>query len=103
MGLAEDRILTFALVNKKDCLWRMLYVASAYAVVDVPTSLAEFLMQRRRWLNGNTFASLYALAHFTRLLGTAHSVPRKIALTAQFAHQAISMCLSWFSLVRLQL
>lgn len=103
MALAEDRILTFALVNKKNCSWKVLYVASAYAEIDVPTSLQEFIMQRRRWLNGNTVASLYALAHFMRLLGTAHSVLRKMALTVQFSYQALSMCLSWFHLVGSQL
>lgn len=97
MALAEDRILSFELVSKKDSPWKLLYVASALAEVEVPTYLDELLVQRRRKLNGNTFASLYALAHFTRFLATAHSIPRKIGLTIQFAYQAVSMCLSWFS------
>lgn len=103
MALAEERVLSFELVTKKNCSWKLLYVASAFAEVDVPTALGEFLAQRRRWLAGNTYASLYALANLWRLLGTAHSILRKVALTAQFAYQAVDMCLSWFSLVRSQL
>lgn len=99
MALAEDRILSFELVNKKNCSWKLLYVASAYAEVDVPTHLSEYLLQRRRWLNGNTFASLYSLLNFSRILQTSHSLLRKMALSLQFAYQAMSMSLTWFSIV----
>lgn len=99
MALAEDRILSFELVNKKNCSWKLLYVASAYAKVDVPTHLSEYLLQRRRWLNGNTFASLYSLMNFSRILQTSHSRLRKMALSLQFAYQAMSMSLTWFSIV----
>lgn len=99
MALAEDRILSFELVIQKNCSWKLVYVPSAYAEVDVPPTLSEFLMQRRRWLNGNTFLSLYSFVNFKRVLETAHSTLRKLALTAQFGYQAVIMCFSWFSLV----
>lgn len=52
MYLAEDRILCYELVAKKNAQWRLYYVAGAYGETDVPFTVAEFISQRRRWLNG---------------------------------------------------
>jgi chitin synthase len=52
MYLAEDRILCYELVAKKSAQWRLYYVAGAYGETDVPFTVAEFISQRRRWLNG---------------------------------------------------
>jgi chitin synthase len=50
--LAEDRILAFEIVTKKNARWRLQYVKSAKAGTDVPSTVPEFISQRRRWLNG---------------------------------------------------
>jgi chitin synthase len=52
MYLAEDRILCYELVAKKDQAWILRYVSSAYGETDVPNTIPEFISQRRRWLNG---------------------------------------------------
>ncbi|CAG8711429.1 11719_t:CDS:2, partial [Cetraspora pellucida] len=67
MYLAEDRILCFELVAKKHESWKLKYVKSAKAETDVPDNVAEFISQRRRWLNGSFFAAFYSIAHFTRI------------------------------------
>ncbi len=48
MYLAEDRILCFEIVTKKHEAWTLKYVKSAKAATDVPTSVPEFISQRRR-------------------------------------------------------
>lgn len=52
MYLAEDRILCYELVAKRGAQWRLYYVGNAYGETDVPFTVAEFISQRRRWLNG---------------------------------------------------
>ncbi|CAO3590745.1 unnamed protein product [Absidia cylindrospora] len=52
MYLAEDRILCYELVAKKDASWTLHYVSSAYGETDVPDNVPEFISQRRQWLNG---------------------------------------------------
>lgn len=59
--LAEDRILCFELISRKDSNYVLHYVKKAYADTDVPDTIPEFLSQRRRWLNGSLFAGFYTL------------------------------------------
>ncbi|KAI9211739.1 hypothetical protein DS838_003372 [Geotrichum bryndzae] len=44
MYLAEDRILCFELVAKKNSSWLLKYVKSAHAVTDVPETLSELYL-----------------------------------------------------------
>ena len=99
MYLAEDRILCFELVAKRNCRWILQYVKSATGETDVPTTIAEFIMQRRRWLNGSFFAAVYALAHFYQIMRTDHSFWRKTMFIVEFTYQAISMLFAWFAIV----
>ncbi|WVR05534.1 hypothetical protein IAU60_002552 [Kwoniella sp. DSM 27419] len=48
MYLAEDRILCWELVSKRECKWKLHYVKSAYAITDVPDGVPELVAQRRR-------------------------------------------------------
>lgn len=98
MYLAEDRILCFELVAKKNCNWLLRYCKSAKAETDVPESLAEFILQRRRWLNGSFFAAIYSLVHFYKLWKSSHSFGRKIFLHIEFLYQFINLVVSWFSI-----
>lgn len=60
MYLAEDRILCWELVSKRDSAWVLHYERSAYAVTDVPDTVADLISQRRRWLNGSFFAGIHS-------------------------------------------
>lgn len=98
MYLAEDRILCFELVAKKGCAWLLRYCRKASAETDVPEGVAEFILQRRRWLNGSFFAAIYSLAHFPKLWWSAHSIGRKFSLHIEFIYQTLTLIVSWFSI-----
>lgn len=99
MYLAEDRILCFELVAKRNCSWILQYVKSSTGETDVPDTMAEFIMQRRRWLNGSFFAAIYALAHFYQIIGTSHTFMRKTMFMVEFTYQTINMIFAWFAIV----
>ncbi|KAF8331087.1 glycosyltransferase family 2 protein [Cantharellus anzutake] len=88
------RILCFELVAKHGHDWILRYVKSAVGETDVPHSLTEFISQRRRWLNGSLFASVYALAHFPQILRSDHSVARKTALMIETGYNFLNLCFS---------
>ncbi|KAF2007635.1 glycosyltransferase family 2 protein [Amniculicola lignicola CBS 123094] len=98
MYLAEDRILCFELVSKRNCHWVLHYVKSATGETDVPTEMADFILQRRRWLNGSFFAAVYALAHSFDIFRSDHSFLRKFMFFVEFFYQTISMIFAWFQL-----
>lgn len=98
MYLAEDRILCFELVAKRNCSWILRYCRSASAETDVPEEVHDFVSQRRRWLNGSFFAAIYSIVHFHKLMKSSHSVGRKFALIIEFFYQFLSLLISWFSL-----
>lgn len=97
MYLAEDRILAWGLVSRKDAKWVLKYVKSAKGETDVPTTLSEFISQRRRWLNGAFFAALYSQMHFYKIWGTAHSLLRKFFFHIEFFYQGLTLLFSFFS------
>ncbi len=99
MYLAEDRILCFELVAKRNCRWILQYVKSATGETDVPDNMAEFIMQRRRWLNGSFFAAVYALAHFYQINRSEHTFTRKLMFMVEFVYQTINMLFAWFAIV----
>ncbi|KAI4091733.1 MAG: hypothetical protein L6R37_007676 [Teloschistes peruensis] len=98
MYLAEDRILCFELVTKRNCKWILQYVKSSTGETDVPDTMAEFIAQRRRWLNGSFFAAVYAIAHFYEVNRSDHSFLRKIMLFIEFCYQTFNMVFAWFAI-----
>lgn len=98
MYLAEDRILCFELVSKRNCSWILQYVKSANGETDVPTEMADFILQRRRWLNGSFFAAVYALAHFYQIWRSHHSPIRKFMFVIEFIYQGFNMLFAWFAI-----
>jgi chitin synthase len=98
MYLAEDRILCFELVTKKDNRYFLKYVRSARAETDVPETLSDLIKQRRRWINGSFFASIYALTHYYHLIHSGHSFIRKIILYFEFFYNIINVIFSWIGL-----
>ncbi|KAJ5594265.1 chitin synthase I [Penicillium hispanicum] len=98
MYLAEDRILCFEIVSKRKCRWLLQYVKSSTGETDVPDRMAEFILQRRRWLNGSFFAAVYAITHFYQIFRSDHSFLRKFALFIEFIYQTIAMIFAWFGI-----
>eukprot|EP00842_Homolaphlyctis_polyrhiza_P000501 jgi/Hompol1/1451/HPOL_000957-RA len=94
--LAEDRILCFELITKKNSRWILHYVSKAHADTDVPDSIPEFLSQRRRWLNGSLFASFYAMTNIGRIWGTKHGFLRKLVFSVQHVYNVINQIFSFF-------
>ncbi|KAK5686606.1 Chitin synthase, class 2 [Elasticomyces elasticus] len=98
MYLAEDRILCWELVAKRNERWVLKYVKSATGETDVPDAVPEFISQRRRWLNGAFFAAVYSLLHFRQIWRTDHSIARKVLLHIEFVYQFVSLLFTFFSL-----
>lgn len=103
MYLAEDRILCFEIVTKKREGWTLKYVKSAKASTDVPTTVPEFISQRRRWLNGSLFASIHATVFFFRIWSSGQSFFRKIVLQLEFIYNAVQLLFTWTSLANFYL
>ncbi|ETN42489.1 chitin synthase 1 [Cyphellophora europaea CBS 101466] len=103
MYLAEDRILCWELVAKRDERWVLKFVKSAYGETDVPDTIPEFISQRRRWLNGAFFAAVYSLVHFKQVWKTDHTLTRKILLHIEFFYQFVSLLFTFFSLANFYL
>ncbi|KAL1920596.1 uncharacterized protein VTP21DRAFT_973 [Calcarisporiella thermophila] len=99
MYLAEDRILCFELVAKKNEAWLLKYVKSAKAETDVPDNLPEFISQRRRWLNGSFFAAIYGSVHALRILSSGQGFFRKCLLMFEFLYNTVNLVFNWFALV----
>lgn len=98
MYLAEDRILCWELVSKRNDNWVLKFVKLATGETDVPESVPEFLSQRRRWINGAFFAALYSLRNSNRIWATDHSFARKFWFCVEFVYQFVSLLMSFFSL-----
>ncbi|KAJ5229152.1 hypothetical protein N7489_009860 [Penicillium chrysogenum] len=98
MFLAEDRILCFELVAKAGNQWLLTYVKASKGETDVPERPAEFLSQRRRWLNGSFAASLYSIMHFNRIYKSGHSIIRLLLLHVQLVYNICQLVMTWLSL-----
>lgn len=98
MFLAEDRILCFELVAKAGQKWHLSYIKAAKGETDVPEGAAEFISQRRRWLNGSFAATLYSLMHFGRMYKSGHNIIRMFFLHIQLIYTTLNTMFAWFSL-----
>ncbi|KAF9926481.1 Chitin synthase, class 1 [Linnemannia zychae] len=103
MYLAEDRILCFELVAKKNYAWTLRYVKSAWAETDVPDTVPELISQRRRWLNGTFFVALFSIFHFRKIYLSDHATWRKILFHLQFVYNVLSIFFSWFAIANIYL
>ncbi|KAI1413772.1 glycosyltransferase family 2 protein [Hypoxylon sp. FL1857] len=103
MYLAEDRILCWELVAKRNERWVLKYVKGCTGETDVPDSVPEFISQRRRWLNGAFFAAVYSLVHFKQIWTTDHTVARKVLLHIEFVYQFLQLLFTYFSLANFYL
>lgn len=90
---AEDRILCFELVAKKNEKWTLTYVKPSKAETDVPESAAELIGQRRRWLNGSFAATVYSLVNFYRIYQSDHGLVRMFFFHIQALVGVVAFCL----------
>ena len=97
MYLAEDRILCFELVAKRNKNYVLRYVSSAKAETDVPELVDDLVLQRRRWLNGSLFTAMYYISHWTQIWRSNHSLFRKLWLQLEFYYNLVTVTMSWFS------
>ncbi len=74
MFLAEDRILCFELVAKKNDRWVLTYVKPSKAETDVPETAVELIGQRRRWLNGSFAASVVSTLPLSTVCRSHNSI-----------------------------
>lgn len=98
MYLAEDRILCYELVAKKNSAWVLHYCSNAYGETDVPDSVPEFISQRRRWLNGSFFAGIYSMVHWRKVWSSDHSIFRKLIFMFNDVYQLYNLIFSWFGI-----
>jgi len=69
----------------------------------VPTTVPEFISQRRRWLNGSLFASIHATVFFFRIWTSGQGFFRKLFLQIEFIYNAIQLIFTWTSLANFYL
>lgn len=98
MYLAEDRILCWELVSKRNSSWVLHYVKRAQAVTDVPEQAPELITQRRRWLNGSFFAAIHSIIKFGYIYRSSHPFGRKLLFHVEMIYQAIQLFFSWFAM-----
>ncbi|KAF8748992.1 Chitin synthase [Rhizoctonia solani] len=67
------------------------------------TQIAEFISQRRRWLNGSFFAALHATTFQHRIWTSGQNFLRKIILQIEFWYNAVQMIFAWTSLANFYL
>uniref|UniRef100_M4BLW4 chitin synthase n=1 Tax=Hyaloperonospora arabidopsidis (strain Emoy2) TaxID=559515 RepID=M4BLW4_HYAAE len=97
MYLAEDRILSFEVVARKDCKWTMHYVKDAVARTDVPHNLVGLISQRKRWLNGAFFATLFSIWNWGRIYSeSSHSFSRKMAFLVLYLYNLLYTVFGFF-------
>jgi chitin synthase len=75
--------------------WTLRYIKSAHAATDVPQQVPEFIAQRRRWLNGSFFASIYATVHWYRIWTSGQGFLRKVLLTLQALYNLAQLIFTW--------
>ena len=98
MFLAEDRILCFNLLTLKNEKYSLKYIKSAKAKTDVPSNISELISQRRRWLNGTFFATLYSILFFYKIFQTNHSYFRKFLFLLQTLYNLVTTIVSYFQI-----
>jgi chitin synthase len=97
MYLAEDRVLSIALVLDPQNKIRLKYVDKSVALVDVPRNFVNIIQQRRRWINGSWFALMHAFRFFGNMKDTQHSFFRKLGLVLLIMFHAFSALVSYLS------
>jgi len=69
----------------------------------VPTTIPEFISQRRRWLNGSLFAAFHATIYMFRIWTSGQGFFRKLVLQFEFIYNAVQLIFTWTSLANFYL
>ncbi|SCO78683.1 related to CHS-3 chitin synthase 3 [Fusarium oxysporum] len=96
--LADDRAICFRIISKPNTQWLLKYVPVT-ATTDIPMTITDFINQRRRWLNGAFFSTIYVLKRCGHLWRSDHTIKRKVAFFIPLLHSVLALVLAWFSLV----
>ncbi|KAJ3033368.1 Chitin synthase, class 1 [Rhizophlyctis rosea] len=129
MYLAEDRILCFELVTKRNAKWVLKYVkpqpdrtqapkqmcqlpsqvapiSTSHSILlpllTLPTT-SELVSQRRRWLNGSFFAAVHSLTNCSKLFSSGHGPRRKLLFAIQTFYNLVNLMFSWVSIANFYL
>jgi len=68
LKIAEDRILSYAATLKTDVEKKMAFVPLSVFYFEAETNLKQFLLQRRRWINGSMAGYFYLLVNHPKIL-----------------------------------
>ena len=100
--LIEDRALSSSLMRTGGTAWRTVAVNAAQVLVDVPQTLGELTLQRRRFLNGHFFASIWELApqHVLRPAAERNYAVALLTFFAGALYQLVMLGLDFFAIVR---
>jgi chitin synthase len=94
--LAEDRVLSLALVSRKKRKYILRYVKKSLALTDVPNTISILMAQRRRWINGSWFAMIDVIRQFKKIYKSGHHPIRKCCFTLQLVYFTVNVVFSWF-------
>lgn len=93
--LAEDRVLSLAIVSRPGTTYLLKFVHLAYAETDVPEKIFVLLSQRRRWINGSWFALIETWRNFGRIGQSNHSRWRKFWICIELVYFTATIFVSW--------
>ncbi|KAF1949675.1 hypothetical protein CC80DRAFT_483909 [Byssothecium circinans] len=96
--LADDRVICFQVLSKERTKWHLAFDMHSKATTDIPMNTTDFINQRRRWLNGAFFSTIYVITHWHRVYKSGHNIIRLAAFHIQLLHSILALFLSWFSL-----
>jgi cellulose synthase/poly-beta-1,6-N-acetylglucosamine synthase-like glycosyltransferase len=97
MYLAEDRIMCLSIVAKENHSYYLSYDKNSRAETDPPSTLLDLMKQRRRWINGSNFATLFVIYSFVNeIMKTKHSGIKKCVFMIQFAYMVVNTVLCYF-------
>jgi cellulose synthase/poly-beta-1,6-N-acetylglucosamine synthase-like glycosyltransferase len=95
--LAEDRIFCWVLFAMKNQANILRFIPEAKAKTDAPEIFGEFMLQRRRWINGSNFAMFYVLGKYSEIYETRHLV-RQFSFLLLYIYFVIQAVLGYFTL-----
>lgn len=99
--LTEDRVIAWSLLTGNQSIWRTVSVDSARAKTDVPDMLGEFMLQRRRWINGDFYSTLNEFMHLHKIFlrWRTFGFAQIIMLLVGYLYQLVRLLLQFFCLV----
>lgn len=77
LHLAEGRLLCFDIMCESGKSNILRYVKDSKARVDIPETLDELMAQRRRWINGTWFSTMYTVKKCNEIDKSNHNCFRK--------------------------